>query len=90
MTMTRYLLSIVLLAATASGQELPLFTALLHDSDNLKGISKLRFWNKKRNINGISDLPVFMQQRRSDARTLTAIGRRLLLLELHPPLECLL
>ena len=43
--------------------------ALLHDSDNPKGISKLRFWGKKRRINGISELPAFMQQRRYDVKT---------------------
>ncbi len=31
--------------------------------DNPKGISKLRFWGKNRRINGISELPAFMQQR---------------------------
>ena len=30
--------------------------------DNSKGISRLRFWAKKRRVNGINDLPVFMHQ----------------------------
>ena len=34
--------------------------------DNPKGISKLRFWGKNRRINGISELPAFMQQRPFD------------------------
>ena len=32
--------------------------------DNSKGISRLRFWAKKRRVNGINDLPVFMHQGR--------------------------
>ena len=37
--------------------------------DNPKGISKLRFWGKNRRINGISELPAFMQQRVSTFKT---------------------
>ena len=39
--------------------------ALLHDSDKPKGISELRLWGKIHRFNGINNLPVFMQQRRS-------------------------
>ncbi len=35
--------------------------------DNPKGISMLSFWGKNRRINGISELPSFMQQRLFDS-----------------------
>ena len=36
--------------------------------DNSKGISRLRFWAKKRRVNGINDLPVFMHKAEKQRR----------------------
>ena len=42
--------------------------------DNSKGISRLRFWAKKRRVNGINDLPVFMHQGTAAAPTKMTSG----------------